>query len=155
VSFLSVQGGIIVSFFQKSPTPLCKSCVHRYFWNYTLLTALCGWWSIRALLWTPIILLNNVLQYIGCCFTLKPVPRGATAPQLTPQAIQRLRPHAQAVAGALKKGIEPVQIAFQVAPVAGVTPGQVMRFIWTKEFERQLKINAGFLIEIGNEKVAS
>jgi hypothetical protein len=132
----------------RSASPLCKSCVHRYFWEYTLRTALGGWWSIVSLFLTPLILLWNILQYVFCCIALKPVPRGATAPQLTPEAARRLRPHAETIAKALKKGVKAVQIAYQLAPVAGVTPAQVMLFIWTKEYDRQRQINAGYLIEI-------
>jgi hypothetical protein len=62
--------------------------------------------------------------------------------------MQRLRPHARAVADALRRRAPAVEIAFRLAPVAGVTPGQVMLFIWTKEFDRQLKIDAGYLIEM-------
>jgi hypothetical protein len=97
---------------------------------------------------TPLILLSNVVKYVRCCLTLKPVPPGATAPRLTPEAIQRLRPHAQAIAGALKQGVKAGQIAARLAPVARVTPGQVMLFIWTKEFDRQRLIEAGYIVEI-------
>jgi hypothetical protein len=127
---------------------LCKSCVHRYFWHYTLLTAVGGWWGIVTLLLTPVVLLANVFQYVVCCLKLKPVPAGAAPPQLTPQAIQRLRPFARGIGADLKKGIKPAQIAFRLAPAAKVTPGQVMLFIWSKEHVRQSSVNAGYIVEL-------
>jgi hypothetical protein len=132
----------------KSASPLCKSCVHKYFWHYTVLTALGGWWSILSIFLTPVILLLNVLQYVVCCITLKPVPPGAAPPRLTPEAVQRLRLFAQEIASDLQQRRAPAQIASRLAPVAGVTPAQVMLFIWSKELDRQLSINAGYLIEI-------
>jgi hypothetical protein len=133
---------------RRSSSPLCKSCVHRYFWEYTALTALGGWWGITSALLTPLILLSNVFKYLVCCLALKPVPAGAAPPQLTPEAVQRLRPFAKEMAAARKKGIKPAQIASRVAPLAGVTPAQVMLFIWSKELDRQLSISAGHIIEM-------
>jgi hypothetical protein len=96
----------------------------------------------------PLCLVANVLQYVVCCLTLKPVPPGAARPQLTPEAHRRLRPFAGQIDGALQKKITAVHIASQVAPVAGVTPGQVLLFIWSRRNDRQLNRNTGYIVEM-------
>jgi hypothetical protein len=63
---------------------LCKSCVHKYFWEYTLFTLCFGWWGVISFLLTPFIVLHNVIRYVFC-LRMPPVPRikprdGATAP---------------------------------------------------------------------------
>jgi hypothetical protein len=148
VKFLAVVGCIIVIWRWKSPSPLCKSCVHRTFWEYTLLTAVGGWWSILSLFLAPVVVLANVLQYVVCCVALKRVPPGAAPPQLTPEAVQRLRPFAGEIDGCLKKGVQAVQIAIRLAPLARVTPGQVMLFIWSRRRDRQLNVETGHVIEM-------
>jgi hypothetical protein len=132
----------------RSATPLCKSCVHRRFWEYTLLTLVGGWWSFATLVFSPWVIAKNVFQYVVCCFTLQPVPPGAGPPELTPEAMQRLRPFAAKIEACLQKGAKAVQIACRLAPVAGVTPGQVMLFIWRTRSDRQLGVNTGYVIEM-------
>jgi len=102
---------------------------------------------VSALL-TPVFLLANVWQYVVCCLTLKPVPPGAGPPRLTPDAEQRLRPSVNEIDRSLRKGIKAEPLAYRLAPIAGVTPAQVMLFIWTKKGNRQLNIDTGYVIEI-------
>jgi hypothetical protein len=102
---------------------------------------------VSALL-TPVVLVTNVWNYVICCFTMKPVPAGACPPKLTPEAVQRLTPFADRIEEQLKKGTNVVHVAGQIAAAAGVTPGQVMLFLWVRRRERGLKKNTEEVIEI-------
>jgi hypothetical protein len=150
VTFVAIVGFIVAFWWSTSAGHFCKSCIHRHFWELTLRTVVGGWWGVLSMVATPLILLSNTAQYVHCCVTLKAVPPGATRPQLTPEAIRRLRPFAQSIAANLKNGVKAVVIASRLGPVADVTPAQVMLFIWTKEHERQMRIAAGYEIELPN-----
>ncbi len=45
---------------------LCKACIGKNFWNYTLVTFFLGWWGIVSFFLTPFFLINNVARYVGC-----------------------------------------------------------------------------------------
>jgi hypothetical protein len=148
VAFRAVLGCVILFRLFRSASPLCKTCIHHHFWRYTLFTALCGWWGFVASLLTPFFILANVRQYVVCCLTLKPVPPGAGPPRLTPEAKHLLRPFVNQIDSSLKNGTKAETLAYRLAPIAGVTPAQVMFFIWTTKRNRQLNINTGYVIEI-------
>ena len=84
VEFYCVMGALILVYYQWIRGQLCKSCIRRHFWEYTLTTLCFGWWSVISLLLTPFIILHNVIRYVFCL----PMPRvppikprdGATAP---------------------------------------------------------------------------
>ncbi len=46
---------------------LCKKCIDDYFWKYTLITLILGWWGTISFFITPFYLINNVFRYL---FTL-------------------------------------------------------------------------------------
>ena len=43
---------------------MCRECIDKYFWEYTLKTLMLGWWGTISFLITPFYLLNNVGRYI-------------------------------------------------------------------------------------------
>jgi hypothetical protein len=45
---------------------LCKACIHKTFWEYTLITFFAGWWGLISFFLTPFFLINNVVRYLGC-----------------------------------------------------------------------------------------
>jgi hypothetical protein len=66
VEFHQNIGAIILRFNKKVQGNLCKSCVHKKFWEMTLITLFLGWWGMISLIVTPIFLINNIVRYIGC-----------------------------------------------------------------------------------------
>ena len=46
----------------------CESCLTHYFWKYTLINLVFGWWGFLSFFITIVILLNNLAQF------LKPYP---------------------------------------------------------------------------------
>ena len=49
---------------------LCKSCINKYFWQYTFINLFLGWWGLISFFATIIFILNNVFRYISS-ITLK------------------------------------------------------------------------------------
>ena len=108
---------------------MCKRCIRKYFWEFTLINFTLGWWGMISIIVTPFFILNNVIRFL-CCLGLAPVPEGATAPELTDKAIEMLDPHGAEIFQRLGDGEKLELIAEDVAPRAGVTPGQIMLFVY-------------------------
>jgi hypothetical protein len=47
----------------------CQSCLTHYFWKYTLITLVLGWWGFISFFMTPVILVSNLWQF----FKARPV----------------------------------------------------------------------------------
>ena len=105
---------------------LCKSCIHRHFWKFTLVNVTLGWWGLHSLIITPFYLLNNLFRYLFCL--AMPSAAGAAA-GVDREAVGRIGPHTEEIIARLNRG-EPAQTLLgDVAGRAGVTPGQVALFI--------------------------
>src|SRR5437762_361868 len=94
VSFHQNIGALVVRFSRSMEGYLCKSCIHKHFWSMTTTTLFLGWWGTISFIVTPFFLLNNIGRYLSC-LGMPSVPRGASPPQLTEQAVERISPHAQ------------------------------------------------------------
>ena len=78
VLFLQNIGALVVRFQSRVEGQFCKSCIHVHFWRTTLTTFfLLGWWSAISFVVTPIVLMNNVWNYMRCLRMKRPV---ASAP---------------------------------------------------------------------------
>lgn len=129
VAFYQNIGALVVRFSKSVEGNLCKSCIHRYFWQFTSVNLLLGWWGYISFLVTPFFLLNNVFRYMTC-LTMPAVPPEATAPQLTDEAIEKLRPYTEDLIRRLNEGGSKFQEAAEdIASLAGVTPGQVVCYV--------------------------
>src|SRR5687767_13497327 len=84
-------GALVMRFSNSVEGNLCKSCQHKFFWQYTLVNLTVGWWGVISLVVTPFFVLNNVYRYLTA-LGMEPVPPGAAAPQLTDDVIERLQP---------------------------------------------------------------
>jgi hypothetical protein len=122
--------------------------VHKNFWHLSFLTATTGWLCPVAALLVPFVLVSNVYKYVIACLTLKPVPPQAEPPTLTSEAREKLQPFRRQIESSLQSGSNAQRLASQVAPLAGVSPGQVMLFIWAIRGERQLSKNSGYVVEL-------
>jgi predicted Zn finger-like uncharacterized protein len=79
-------GLIFVFFHRQVKGNLCAACRKEYFWDYTLLTAVFGWWGMVSCVITPFVLLINVLTHFAAS---RPVPRTPVE-----YAAQQVRPPA-------------------------------------------------------------
>ena len=127
VAFYQNIGALVMRFTRTIEGNLCKSCIHRHFWKFTLVNVTLGWWGIHSLIVTPFFLLNNLFRYLFCLGM--PSAAGARRPELTAEAVQRIGPHTEEILARLNRS-EPVQALLgDIAARAGVTPGQVALYI--------------------------
>jgi len=43
---------------------LCKDCINKYFWQYTLINLFLGWWGLISFFATIVFMVNNIFRYI-------------------------------------------------------------------------------------------
>src|SRR5262245_50657840 len=89
-------GALVMRFTRSIQGNMCKSCQHKYFWQYTGINLTLGWWGVISFIITPFFVLNNVYRYLTA-LGMEPVPMGATQPQLTEEVVQRLVPWTQSL----------------------------------------------------------
>ena len=128
VAFYQNIGALLMSFTRSIEGNLCKRCIHRYFWKFTLTNCTLGWWSVHALFFTPFLILNNIGRY-AFCLTMDPVPPGATQPELTEAEIERITSHASDLFERLNAGDKLEDVAQVIAERARVTPGQIALYM--------------------------
>jgi hypothetical protein len=128
VAFYKNIGALVMRFFQSVEGNLCKSCIHKYFWRFTLTDLFLGWWGVISFFITPFLILNNLARYV-LCLGMEGVPPGAVPPQLTREVIEKLQPYTEDLIGQLKTGEDFHRAAENVAMRAGVTPGQVALYV--------------------------
>jgi hypothetical protein len=128
VAFYQNIGLLLMRFHRSIVGNLCKSCIHKYFWQYTLVNLFLGWWGLISLIVTPFFLINNVFRYL-CCLGMPAVPAGAARPQLTDEAVSRLTPFTDEIVQRLNSGQKIDEMAVEVAEQAQVSPGQVVIYV--------------------------
>ncbi len=128
VAFYQNIGALIVRFGKSIQGNLCKSCIHKYYWELTGITFLLGWWGMISIVLTPIFLINNTVRYL-MCLGMPPVPADAKPPQLTAEAMERLGPYTQEIFDRLNECRKLAEVAEDVALRASVTPAQVVLYV--------------------------
>ena len=129
VAFYQNIGAIVMRFHKSVRGQLCKACVHRFFWRFTLTNLFLGWWGAISLWTTAAFMLNNVGRYT-LCLAMPGVPADAAKPELTEEAVRSLSPHTESIVTRLDQGEKLEEVARDVAPLAGVTPGQVLLHVY-------------------------
>ena len=66
VEFHQNIGVLVLRFSKAVKGDLCKSCIHRYFWELTGICLLLGWWGIISFFLNIIFIMNNVIRYLSC-----------------------------------------------------------------------------------------
>src|SRR3989344_8263622 len=65
VVFYENRGAIVMRYHQEIRGNLCKGCIDKYFWKFTLITLCIGWLGVISFIVAPFYILNNVFRYIG------------------------------------------------------------------------------------------
>ena len=129
VAFYRNIGLLVMRFTNSAEGHLCKSCIHKYFWQYTLTDLLLGWWGVISFIITPFLILNNIVRYL-LCLGMDPVPPGAKQPVLTDEIIDRLKPYTEDLFERIRAGDALEQVVDSIAMRANVTPGQVTLYVF-------------------------
>jgi hypothetical protein len=128
VSFHQNIGALVVRFPKSVEGRLCKTCIHKHFWDMTTKTFFLGWWGTISLIITPFLIINNVGRYLFC-LGMTPVAPGALPPTLNGAVFEQIKPHAQELFQRLNQNEDFEAVVVQIAERAGVTPGQVVLFV--------------------------
>jgi hypothetical protein len=114
---------------------LCKACIDRHFWEFTLITLVLGWWGMISCVLTPIFLANNIYRF---CTTLGMSKAGGKAVDaapsehptlsLTADARARLTPFRGELAERVATGAEIDDVAADIARKAKVSAVQAELF---------------------------
>jgi hypothetical protein len=66
VGFMRSIGAIVLHFSRTVHGNMCRFCVERYFWRYTLVSVLFGWWGVVSFFMTAIWVPINIVCYLRC-----------------------------------------------------------------------------------------
>jgi hypothetical protein len=58
-------GVLVMRFHKKVSGNLCRKCIDKFFWEYTLITFFFGWWGVISFFFTLFILPANLFTFIG------------------------------------------------------------------------------------------
>jgi hypothetical protein len=129
--------GLVLARLSKSVKgELCRTCIDKHFWEFTLVTVLLGWCGFISLFVAPIFVVSNVLRFVGTrvgetgAALKKPAGRGGDGPSshptltLTEQARRRLSPFEEEIRSRLCGGEAFEVVAGCVARKAGVSAAQ-------------------------------
>lgn len=128
VAFYQNIGALVMRFTSSVEGNLCKSCIHHHFWKCTGTNLVLGWWGIISFIVTPFFILNNIVRYL-LCLGMEPVPPGATPPELTGDALEKLKPHTEYLINQMNSGEDYERVVENMSMRAGVSPGQVALYI--------------------------
>ena len=79
VDFYQNIGVVILRFGKQIKGEICMRCIHRYFWQYTIITLMLGWWGVISCIVTPFIIANNAIRYFAALI----LPSVQTSPRYT------------------------------------------------------------------------
>jgi hypothetical protein len=128
VAFYQNIGMLVVRQMRQIEGNLCRNCIGEHFWSLTGWGLLTGWWGTISFVINPFLILNNVIRYLFALSLERP-PEGAGPPRLTDDAIARLGPLTDAIAGQLEAGSPIESVAENISKRAGVSPGQVVIYV--------------------------
>ena len=75
VEFSQSIGALFVFRHKQVKGNLCKSCINKYFWRFTLVSLTLGWWGVISFFLTPFFILSNLIHYLKT-LKLRSVPAG-------------------------------------------------------------------------------
>src|SRR5580658_6383697 len=90
VEFHQNVGALVMRFHRQIRGRLCKSCVHKKYWQMTGRTLAVGWLGFVSLVIAPIFIVSNTIRYLAV-LGMPPVPPGAQVPKLDQQSMAKIR----------------------------------------------------------------
>ena len=127
VAFYRNIGLLIMRMQASCQGDLCKRCIHRRFWSFTLVNLTLGWWGVISLIVTPVFVLNNLVRYIGCLGMPAPGP-DAAKPQLTEAQATMLNPYASQILERLNQQEDLRAVAADIGSRVRISPATVILY---------------------------
>jgi hypothetical protein len=130
VEFRQNIGMLFMRKYRKVRGNMCRACINKYFWEFTGVTLVLGWWGTISFFVSWWILFTNLLNYLQT-LGMDGVPYGMSRVGFTTVNVDMIAPYTQEIERRLKDGQSYNRIAKELSPQIGVMPGQVVEFIRT------------------------
>ncbi len=65
VTFMQNIGCLIIRFPKTLRANLCRPCISRFFWRYTLITFFFGWWGIISFFYSLVSIPQNIATFLS------------------------------------------------------------------------------------------
>lgn len=65
VEFNQNVGMLVMREYKEVKGKLCRNCINKTFWRFTLITLAVGWLGAISLLVAPYFIVSNIIYYIG------------------------------------------------------------------------------------------
>lgn len=65
VTLMQNIGVVFIRFPKTLSGFLCRHCIDQYFWEYTAISALFGWWGLISFFTTLVAIPTNIITYLG------------------------------------------------------------------------------------------
>ena len=128
VEFHQNIGALVIRYHRQVKGRLCKSCVHKKCWQMTGTTLAIGWIGTISIVIAPIFIISNTVRYLAA-LGMPAVPPGAKVPVLDQTAIGKIQPLSSDLVTRLNNREELTVVSRDIAKRAGVTPGQVVKYV--------------------------
>jgi hypothetical protein len=77
-------GAVFMRFEKRIQGNMCRTCLGKRFWSYTLTTTLVGWLGVVSLVVAPIYVILNVVSFTKASAALRRALSGAATTPLHP-----------------------------------------------------------------------
>lgn len=64
LTFYQNIGALVIRFSRSIKGNICVACAEHFFWRFTGMTLIFGWWGVISFFLTPLILISNLWNYI-------------------------------------------------------------------------------------------
>ena len=141
-------GAALVRFSHAYKGYFCRECSRKFFWKSTLITFFLGWWGTISFFVSIVFLFGNVIEYLRS-MAIPAAQRRAVRPVCDDSVIAKVSPHLFRITEQLNAGRDVAELAREIAPLAGVTPGEVWCFAHAMLRKQDARPNPASVAEFG------
>ena len=122
VTFRSQIGMLVVRRTRELSGELCRDCLGEVFRDYTLHTAVGGWWGVISFFLTPVVLAQNFGQFLASRGLARPAPGAEQALAVAERTRPLVDGRAEGVNRRLAQGCGLHEVAQELARDEGADP---------------------------------
>jgi hypothetical protein len=121
-------GAIVLRFPGHIEGNLCKDCINKYFWKYSLICFFLGWWGIISFFTNIYFLINNLVVFIQSMQMIYPNSE-IIVDTYKEDVIKRIDPFIGEIITKLNESGASDELLTDIARKANVKPGHVYIYI--------------------------
>ena len=128
ITFHQSAGAIIIWFHTKLSANLCRSCIKKHFWEFTLISIFGGILSVPSILANIYFIPANIIRYLKSR-DLKPASKDAFKLDLSDNILKKIIPYRNEIFDRMEKQEPLWSIAINIADKVGVRPGHIIVYV--------------------------